>query len=117
VRDDIAAMTGAALRQIKREGEANAHATKERAVQRDTVYLIVHRLNGKEGDGQRLRAVAIAGLPTGHELAVNGTSVEDCLFEARHALLDIYHLDRMPGDSPRDIRDRVHRTSWVVNDG
>lgn len=114
VRDDIAAMTGAALREMK--AKADHHIVHERKERSDTVYLVRHWLNAKDGEVQRMRMVAIAGLPTGHELAVNGYSTEDCLFEVKHALLDIYHLDRLPGESPRDTRNRVHRTSLVVND-
>lgn len=117
VRDDVAAITGAALREIKRAGEANARLPAERAVSRDTVYMVLEKTNGKRGEPDRYRCDAISGLPPGHSLTVYGKDAADCEFEARHALLEIYRLTRMPADTSRDILDRLHRTSLVVVDG
>ena len=114
VRDDIALAATKALREMKRVGEANAHRPAEHAVAKDTIYLNITKLNGKRNQPDRYRCDAISGLPEGHELTVFGQSVADCEFEARHALLDIYKVTRMPADTHREILDRLHRTSLVV---
>lgn len=116
VRDDVAAIATAALRQIKRD--ADHHVIEERkAAPADTVYLISETMNGKEGQPSRVRVRVISGLPSHPDLSVVGADVDECLFELRHILLSVYHNQRMPTDTSEDIRNRVHRTSLVVSDG
>jgi phosphoglycerate-specific signal transduction histidine kinase len=111
VRDDIAAATTSMLRSIKSNADHHAHA--ERAARgRDTVYLMVSRL----GNGM-IRATAVAGLPEGHVLEVDGRDMAEVEFEARHLLLEIYHLVRLPGDTSREVRERVHATTIEVISG
>ena len=113
VRDDIQTATRAALKAMTREGEANAYRIEERRQSPgDTVYLNVERMPSKQGEPDRYKATAIAGLPEGRSLIVHGASTADCVFEARHELLEIYRLDRMPSDTSRDIRERLHRTKF-----
>ena len=110
VRDDIAAATNAMLREMKASADNHAH---ERRVTRgnDTIYLMVERMPWGE-----LRGRAVSGLPEGKVLEVDGRDIDELRFEARHALIEIYNQVRLPGDTSRDVRERVHATTIEVID-
>ena len=105
VRDDIAAATGSMLRSMKAHADAHAHDKREERG-RDTVYLMIDFAGGG-----LLKATAVSGLPEGHVLEVLGVDREECVFEARHQLIAIYGLCKLPGDTSREVRERALNTS------
>lgn len=110
VRGDVAEATTKALRELKSNADASARE-RVATVGSPTVYLLVERC----ADGG-LRGTVVSGLPDGQVVEVFGCDVAECLFEARHAVLNVYYRLRLPGDTVRDIRARLHNTTFEVID-
>jgi len=119
LREDIAEVTRKALKQMKREGEANAYKVREAQEREaagavDTIYFAIDRVPSKEGQPDRIRARAVSGVPKDRELVTYGATVDEALFEARHELLHIYHLARLPREDWTATRRKVTSAKFEI---